>query len=746
MPDVLAPREVALREQAAERPSDTVVVDGQVLSAREAEIRGQHGTLGDVETAAETTAAIQNDLREAEFGGTLGALEAAAQGGARALTFGASDLALEALGQEEILQGLREVNPAASIAGEVGGAVLSLFAGGAGAAKAAGQAPTTAARIAALTPRGALAARGMRWASGATTAATRAGRRVAVEAIEGGADLASAQLVRQLLADQEIDGSEIGAAALKGVLLGGAAGVAGETLGGGLGLLQGALGRAGARKAPSAYDSALARASDDLTPAEPKLADLLGPNANRKSLDAHYRLESDIRTAARRGATAEADEVLKTPALRAAVGDDAMEQLGASLAKRARAVDEAGALAETWRRRYARALGQPASPADYARRAASIDPALTRDGSKILARLDDARDEFAAAVDVIRRSDAEAATLAAPAGASPLSAVALPAPGAPANALQALRDRVTAITQAPSIARLTQAGSTLAAGAEVANAAGVDVPSVSSLLGGGAMGKAAGLFLSARALGGRSLGDSIGALVPGMKRVVDVAAVATKHRTAVRAAAVRGLEIARGVAPKVLTKAIKAGAKAPDPREMQAVRAAVEEATRDVPALGLPALAQIDRAERYLQTTAPKPPNPGSPWAADWQPDPISQRAYDRRAAAVADPTYAVETAFSNTGADLEIEALREVHPVAFAAVRDQLSALDLDGMASIPYGLRHSLSRGFGVPLLPQYLPGYGIAPTAPPAPQPQFARPSTASASPLVTGEVVRGPKRNV
>ena len=738
-----AARQAAGTLDSADGAADTVIVDGETLTAEEAAIRQAAGTLGDVETAQAGAEAILQDVREREYGGTLRELQTAAQGAARALTFGASDLALEALGQEELMQTLREVNPSAALAGEVGGAVLSIFAGGAGAAKAAGQAPGVAARIVSLTPRGQLAARGARWAAGATSTAGRAGRRIAVEAVEGGADLASAALVRQLIADQEIDGSEIGAKAVRGVLLGAAGGAVGEALGAGLGLAGAALRRGDLPGVPSgparAYDDARAAVERRITEGADNVtvSDLAGKRYN--SLQAHRQLGTEIRTAARRNGIKEADDVLAQPTLRASLDAETRTAVGATLRRQAQQVAEAGAAAEAWRRRYQRALGTMRTEAEYAARAARIDPALTRDGSKILAKLDDVTTEFDATLNTLRRADAEGAQVlqAAPANGAPYVSVG-----------QRIRDRVGALTsRIPGVGRVGDVATQLAAGAEAAQLAGVQVPSVSQLLGGGAVGKTVGLLIGARALGQGSITDAVGTLVPGMRRVVQIASAANQYRGQIRQAVARGFLGAQRGTRVVAPKAIKTNAKY-DPRQFQAAREVVARSMAEMPGtVGAEALASIDRIEQYLASSEPKQPNPGSPFFADWSPDPVSQDAWDRRTSTAADAGWAVRRIFATPQASIEIEALRACHPAVYAEIQTQLQAVatDIHRIEKMAVPMRKSLSLGFGVALMPQYLPGYlNPTATAAPEPLPQYARPSTASTNPLVSGESVRGPRK--
>src|SRR5690606_3801649 len=64
--------------------------------------------------------------REEQYGGVLGTGTAAVTGALRGATLGLSDVAISELGGRETLQALREVNPGASIGGEVVGSLAGL--------------------------------------------------------------------------------------------------------------------------------------------------------------------------------------------------------------------------------------------------------------------------------------------------------------------------------------------------------------------------------------------------------------------------------------------------------------------------------------------------------------------------------------------------------------------------------------------------------------------------------------------
>jgi hypothetical protein len=173
---------------------------------------------------------------EAKYGGTGGEIAAAGAGAARGLTFGLSDLAAAGVSDElrTDLDALRTVNPNASMAGEVAGAVAPvLLSGGAGALRGLGAIPRGVNAIGGLAERGAAAIVGNAATSIAGRAAQRAVALGARGAAEGAFVGAGEQISEAALGNHEITAEKLMAGAASGALAGGA-------LGGGLGALEGA--------------------------------------------------------------------------------------------------------------------------------------------------------------------------------------------------------------------------------------------------------------------------------------------------------------------------------------------------------------------------------------------------------------------------------------------------------------------------------------------------------------------------
>lgn len=204
-------------------------------------------------TDDQVASAKANAAREAEFGSTGQQVIAGAEGLARGATFGVSDLALSGLGvtDAERMAARREVNPSAALAGELGGAVAPIIAGGPAAAfakltpaaraaaVAAGEAPGLLSAAANLAPtsllsRGA-AALGERAAAGLAARPVLQGAVQAglSEAVEGAVYGVGQTITEAALGDEKMTAetllSNVGLGALLGAGSGallGAAGVA----------------------------------------------------------------------------------------------------------------------------------------------------------------------------------------------------------------------------------------------------------------------------------------------------------------------------------------------------------------------------------------------------------------------------------------------------------------------------------------------------------------------------------------
>lgn len=175
---------------------------------------------------------------EAKYGDLKGEALAAGAGAARGLTFGLSDAALTSIDPSlrDPLNALREVNPTASLGGEIVGAVApTLFTGGAGAvgtaARTAGAIPRGAAALGGLAERGAAALVGRAATSTLGQAAQGAVRIGARGAVEGALYGTGHEISEAALGDYEATAERLMAGAKQGALaglaVGGALGAAG---------------------------------------------------------------------------------------------------------------------------------------------------------------------------------------------------------------------------------------------------------------------------------------------------------------------------------------------------------------------------------------------------------------------------------------------------------------------------------------------------------------------------------------
>lgn len=211
---------------------------------------------GDVGLAIEEGARVASpdELRaaqnEARYGGAGGMAAAAGAGVARGLTLGLSDAAAVAVGGEKVrrtLAGLEEVNPGASMAGDIiGSAAPLLLSGGTGAvargAATAGAAPRIAAGAGRMAERRIARVLGEGATAGGRIARAIAGE-AAAGAIEASAYGAGQAVSEAALGDHELTAEQLlvhmGEAAAFGGVLGGAtaapfalAGEAGRAIGG----------------------------------------------------------------------------------------------------------------------------------------------------------------------------------------------------------------------------------------------------------------------------------------------------------------------------------------------------------------------------------------------------------------------------------------------------------------------------------------------------------------------------------
>jgi hypothetical protein len=458
-------------------------------------------------------------------------------------------------------------------------------------------------------------------------------------------------------------------------------------------------------------------------------ADLAGKKAATRSYEAHRELMADVLSRSRRDFLAEVDEIMQSPGVKLGLDDVDRAILERSLVARAKDAAAAGSDALQWSKRYGRLFKDAAGDNTYQRSLDRVPRKLDEEGAVKLATLDDAMDGLDSELAAVRAAATEAEQVATTAGPNALLAAA-PSIGA------RIKDAVAKARSAPA----AQVASSIAGAAEAANQMGLPVPTVSQALGGGAIGKAVGLFLEAKAARG-----AIGKLAPALLGGTPLAravAFAAGHRDKIASVISAGIRHAAAPARRIVAKSPRIAAKVWDRTQADEMRQSVANVAMALPMpIAEQALYQAERTIAYLDKHAPQNPLAGTPWAAQWKPGPHEAADFDRRMTAALDPDAALSRAFDTPFASLEVEALREVHPDLFAEVQSQLAALDAPAIAKMRPVMRESLGQAFGVPLTISQVPGYmSPAPTPSlPGPAPQFGRPSTANASPLVTGEAL-------
>lgn len=256
--------------------------DGRVTTIKGRDAAAYFQSVESLTGGAASNADLARQRADEQFGGVGGAALAAAAGAGRGLTFGLSDQALVALGGEQTratLRGLQEVNPNASLGGEVLGALAPALATGGSAAAgrlglgAVGRGGLVAAEAATALPRG-VAAVG-RAAEGLT--ARLAGEGLVGRALASGAGAAAEgalygvgqEISRAAITNNDLTAERLMAAMGHGALLGGAAGAG---LGAGATLLRRAADRAGEAGAALLRrgEAAEAKLTGELASAAPK--------------------------------------------------------------------------------------------------------------------------------------------------------------------------------------------------------------------------------------------------------------------------------------------------------------------------------------------------------------------------------------------------------------------------------------------------------------------------------------------
>jgi hypothetical protein len=735
--------------------SGVILTEDGAISAAEASVRDQAGTLGELTDTAALMDQAAAETAEERLGVT-GQIQAGIEGAAAGLTFGGSrflNAGDEFAAADELER--QRVFAKTALAGELGGALLGAFASG-------GQG--LGGTIARLTPRGALEAAAIRAIGRGATTGARAVRGVGFGAVEGGLDVAGNYLARVALDDdRDFSGAELGRAMLAGSLVGGVAG----GIGGALtpGAIAGDLAIPGARRVLSDEHAAevrrllgealpegrrsqsaasRARVWKKTDPAE--LDDIASESMIARSRGSYQQLQERIASAAARTGADEVESALGSPMLRAALGSDEQATLTAKLRALAGERDEAVAAARRWAQEHAAIVGRPKNARELAEALRRIPAALDESAGPVLARFDETVTALDGELGKVRAAQAVIDGL--PAEARAAAVLSPPIAGRVRGLIAGAAERVKAN---PIAAAALETGEKVAAAAEVAQSLGMPVPSLSKLLGrDNIMGQAVGLFLQARA-GARVVGKASGKLGFKSSPVTRAARAVNAGRVRLQGAIDEGLAVATGrirraAAPVLTTGAVKAlaGIDGVALRE-QAAQEALD-LPSDVAAL---AIAQVDRVSAYLDRVRPRNPNGGTPWDRAWNPGAVAETEYARRARAALDPEWALAEAFGSSGASLEIEALRECHPDVFARARNALVTIAANDemRESIPLPIRHALGLGFAVPMTITQLPGYGAIPTTAqrmPQGAPTWGQPSATNANPVVTAEQMDMPGR--
>jgi hypothetical protein len=692
---------------------DVVLVDGQAVSREIADIRAREGTLGEVISEGELLRKGAAEAAEERLGVT-GQIQAGIEGAAAGITFGGTRLlnAGDPIAAAQELERQR-VFAGTALAGEIGGALLGAgFSGGTG----------LSGTIARLTPAGLTAAKSAQFIARGGSGLSRFGRAIIAGGTEGAIQAAGNYVGQTVLRDDPLTAEGVALSALKGGALGAAAG----------GIVQGASGLFAAALRPTGSatdDMARKLAGIDAPSGAPLRIDEVMSGKAEDVADAHSTLMAKLDEVRARNLGGEVDDLMASPILRntaASADGSLLKKIERTVRTQADELDWARTAAAEWAKRYQSVIddvGQ-ASKSDLSDRMLKAVGDLDDEGAIHLARLDEAVQGYEGAIGKVRER-----FIQAPAATPPLAgvadAVSLPAPvAAPLS----------------TMARLRQAGETVAGGLEAAQDIGLPVPTLSQLAGGGVIGEMLGLYVKARA-GARALKAAgilprtatteAAAQVTGLRQRIQSALTARAPSIAAGAAVV-----ARRIAPKVIAKTAQAITDTAN-AEDSAMRAA---SAVDFDA-GLSARAgeKASAAVQYLAAKAPKNPFSGTAFADAWVLSPLEAGDFQRQVTTVLDPARAVEIIMHDPTAALEAEALMAVYPDIASEVRRYLTDNAPDLVAKMPEVQRQFLGQTFDVPLTLSQIPGYtfSMPATAPEPQQVRTARPSNASASPLAKVE---------
>lgn len=617
------------------------------------------------EAAARTTEAAKED----EYGGALGTTRAVVGGLARGATFGASDVLLNAAGEDAVRSAreLRDRHQVASIGGEIVGSLAT--------GHIPGQAGAKAASI-----------------IGGEGVASQLGRSLVSGATEGAILGAGTGVSELALSDDPLTleraASVIGTNALYGGATGGALGVAGKGI------------ELGLARAKQALDKV---AIDGTRSAGADLADL-----DRKGLKAAEKTEADAIEAARVPERAKVAEDLQ------AFRKELKEQKVWLAAKGA---EDAEIKASAINKRLLKADKRLDNLLD--------DPRVLAENPK--SALSALRTQEAALDDLVNKHGAKLRASFA-ADESGVRAASLDKASAALERNRALQTKIVDLSSKPASERLTQISDAL----ESLNAP-KSTASMGDTLGGLALGHmvsaATGIpgigpaVVAGKAIAGvvKKLGANTAQLAERGSKAITTFLDATKHAAPARVVATKALSsVAYGASkPSGKNLADLYHARSSEIRELTApgptgvpemrMEARQKMAARLAPIRAANPIA-ADRIETnranavaFLASKLPRKPDlPGMGTHDGWQPSDMEMRGWARYVAAVEDPHGIIERLASGEVTPEDAEAMRSVYPEMYADVQREIMGSLGELRAKLPYKRRLALSIFSGIPVDP--------------------------------------------
>lgn len=680
-------------------PPRVNVVDpatGKTFAVEEAEAARLEADGWQREGAAEKVDRLVAERREEEYGGAVGAVTAAGAGALRTVTGGLSDVAFRALGEGDDFAALREVNPGASLVGEIGGAFIPV--GAVGAASRAGSAIT-------------------KTAEGAS-ALTKLGRAAGGAAVEG-AILGAGTGVSEVALSQDpatIDRviSSIGSNMLLGGGVGAAAGVLTKAAGLGLQRAQGKLDDIAAAGATQVDDTAKLALRDEVAAFRKELKQTK-PWSAIKDDELYKSVQGleELRTVGKRTLKADKalDSLLDDPKALVANPQAALRHLRvqeSALAEVAAKSDDIRA----FYRAEASTFAQSARGPVVTKKLAALDqvaPALERN------RMLQQKIEAIVAKPAVERAGGIGANMlggqafglgASIAGAIPVVGPLL-APIAGAAASKAVTEGFAKLS-ATQAARASKAVGTLLAVTEKA-ARPVTV-------------------LSSKVLGGLAYGEG-----PARKETRPAKGSGRPTSTAKLARAYES----RTSELKELTRYDELGNVVMRPAAREKIAARLADVRAIDPIVADRMETGLVRKYEYLASMLPRAPDVAGRriGPSTWRPSEMKIRAWARIAHAVEDPIGVVERLAGGSISPEEAQAFRAVYPELHREIQEQIWAQLPSLRATLPYQKQIALSIFSGVAVSPAMDPrvrrvlqaSFAAEPaseggTQAPRPQPQF------------------------